>query len=127
MPRIDLKEYNVLIDSRNFYDQPISDQTIKYNELRNIAIGKGDDFTTGCLINYEYFLKHYQLVAINLSKQKELDADHRAIQKIEFSCMLGKKSQVSTVLEKSKETILEFYKEQEKFCKEYIKWLNTIK
>ena len=95
LPKLDLKKYNVLIDSRNFYDQPISDQTRKYNELRNVAIGKGDDFTTGCFIDYDYFLKHYQLVAIDLSKQKELDADRRAIQKVEFNCMLSTKSQVS--------------------------------
>ena len=52
----------------------------------------------------------YQLIAADLSKQKELDADPRALQQIEFYGMLKTKSQVCTVLEKSKETVLEFYK-----------------
>ena len=110
MPRVDIKKYNDLIDGRNFYDQPVSDQTRKHNDVRKITTGKGDDFTTGCLLDYDYFLKHYQLVAINLSKQKELHADPRSNQQIEFSCILDTNSQVCTVLEKSKETILEFYK-----------------
>ena len=58
----------------------------------------------------DYFKKHYKLVAVDLSKQKELDADPRAIQQIEFKYMLGTNSTIYWVLEKSKETILEFYK-----------------
>ena len=109
-PRVDITNYNVLIDGRNFYDQPINDQIRKYDEIRKIATGKGDDYTTGCLLDYQYFKDHYQLIAVDLSKQKQLDADPRAIQQIEFHGMLKTNSQVCTVLEKSKETILEFYK-----------------
>ena len=72
--------------------------------------GKGDDYTTGSLLDYYYFLKHYQLIAVDLSKQKELDADPRGSQQIEFYGSLTTNSQVCTVLEKSKETVLEFYK-----------------
>ena len=72
-------------------------------------IGKGEDYTTGSLLDYNYFKKHYKLVAVDLSKQKELDP--RAIQQIEFKYMLGTNSTIYWVLEKSKETILEFYKE----------------
>ena len=43
-------------------------------------IGKGEDYTTGSLLDYNYFKKHYKLVAVDFSKQKELDADPRAIQ-----------------------------------------------
>ena len=53
LPRVDITNYIVLIDGRNFYDQPISDQIKKYDEIRNIATGKGDDYTTGCLIDYQ--------------------------------------------------------------------------
>ena len=109
-PRVDITKYNVLIDGRNFYDQPINDQIKKYDEIRKIATGKGDDYTTGCLLDYQYFKHHYQITAIDLSKQKELDADSRVIQQIEFYRMLNTNSQVCTVLEKSKEAILEFYK-----------------
>ena len=52
-------------------------------------IGKGEDYTTGFLLNYNYFDKHYKLVAVDISKQKELDADPRAMQQIEFKYMLG--------------------------------------
>ena len=72
-------------------------------------IGKGEDYTTGSLLDFDYFKKHYKLVAADLSKQKELDADSRAIQQIEFKYMLETKSTIYCVIEKSKETILEFY------------------
>ena len=110
LPRVNITNCNVLIDGRNFYDQPINDQIKKYDEIRKIATGKGDDYTTGCLLDYQYFKDHYQLIAVDLSKQKELDADSRTIQRIEFYGKLGTNSQVCTVLEKSKETVLEFYK-----------------
>ena len=63
------------------------------------------------LLDYQYFKDLYQLIAVDLSKQKELDAGPRAIQQIEFYGKLGTNSQVYTVSEKSKETVLEFYKE----------------
>ena len=110
LPRVDITDYNVLIDGRNFYDQPINDPIRKYDEIRKIATGKGDNYTTGCLLDYNYFKKFYQLIAVDLPKQKELDADPRAIQQIEFYGMLETRSNVFTILEKSKETILEFYK-----------------
>ena len=117
LPRVDIANYNVLIDGRNFYDQPINDQIKKYDEVRKIATGKGDNYTTGFLLDYQYFKDHDQLITGDLSKQKELDADPRAIQQIEFYGILNTNSQVRTVLEKSKATVLEFYKEQQKCCK----------
>ena len=110
-PRVNITNYNVLIiDGRNFYDQPINDLVKQYNEIRKIATGQGDDYTTGCLLDYQYFKDHYNLIAIDLSKQKELDAESRAIQQIEFYGMLKSNSQLCTVLEKSKETVLQFSK-----------------
>ena len=73
-------------------------------------IGKGEDYTTGSLSDFNYFNEHYKLVAVYLSEQKELDADPRAIQQIEFKYMIRTSSIIYLVLEKSKETILEFYK-----------------
>ena len=110
VPRVDITSYNVLIDGRNFYDQPVNDSITKYDEIRKIATGKGDNYATGCLLYYEYFKKNYQLIALDLSKQKELDTDLRAIQQIEFIGMPKTRSNVFMILEKSKETILEFYK-----------------
>ena len=65
VPRVDITNYNVLIDRRNLCDQPINDQIKKYNEIRKIAKGKGDDYTTGCLLDYQYFKDHYQLIAVD--------------------------------------------------------------
>ena len=109
LPRIDLNKY-VTIDGRNFYDNPIESDIEKYRKLKKVMTGKGEDYTTGSLLDFNYFLIHYKLIAVDLSKQKELDADPRAIQQIEFKYMLGTDSTIYWVLEKSKETILEFYK-----------------
>ena len=110
LPRTDLEKYNVTIDGRNFYDNPIESDIEKYRELKKVMIGKGEDYTTGPLLDFNYFDKHYKLVAPDLSKHKELDADPRTIQQIEFKYMLGINSTIYWVLEKSKETMLEFYK-----------------
>ena len=114
LPRNDLNKYNVIIDGRNFYDNPIESDIEKYRELKKVMIGKGEDYTTRSLLDYNYFKKHYKLVAADLSKQKELDADPRAIHQIELKYMLGTNSTIYWVLEKSKETILKFYKETAK-------------
>ena len=82
----------------------------KYRELKKAMIGKEEDYITGSLLDYNYFNKHYKLVAVDLSKQKELDADPKAIQQIGFKYMLGTNSTIYWELEKSKEIILEFYK-----------------
>ena len=64
LPRLDITNYNVLIDGRNFYDQSIHDEIKKYDEIRKIATGTGDDFITGCLLDYQYFKNNYQLIAV---------------------------------------------------------------
>ena len=110
LPRTDLEKYNVIIDGRNLYDNPIESDIEKYRELKKVMIGKGEDHAAGSLFDFNYFDKHYKLVAVDLSKQKELEADPRAIQQIEFKYMLGTNSTIYWVLKKSKETILEFYK-----------------
>ena len=79
LPKVDLNKYNVIIDGRNFYVNPIESDVENYRELKKIMIGKGEDYTTGFLLDYNYFKKHYKLIAVDLSKQKELDADPRAI------------------------------------------------
>ena len=102
--------YNVLIDGRNFYDQTINDLVKQYCGIRKTATWQGGDYTTGCLWGYPFFKDHYNLTAFDLSKEKELDADSRAIQQTEFYEMLKTNSQVCTVLEKSKEAVLQFFK-----------------
>ena len=115
LPRIKITNYNIEIDGRNFYDQPINDSIKQYDEVRKISTGKGDDYTTGCLLDFAYFEKNYRIIAVDLSKQKALDADSRAIQQIIFTGKI-KATEANTrviiyyILEKSKETILEFSK-----------------
>ena len=85
LPRFKNENYNIKIDDRNFYDQPINDSIKQYDEVRKISTGQGDDFTTGSLLDFAYFEKNYRLIAADLSKQKALDADSRAIQQIIFT------------------------------------------
>ena len=66
------------------------------------------------MLDYQYFKDHYQIISSDFIKEKELDVDPRAIQQIEFYRMVKTNSQVCTILEKSKETVLEFYKETAK-------------
>ena len=84
LPRVDITNYNVLIDGRNYFDQPINDQIKKYAGIREIAARKGDDYTTGCLLDYQYFKDHYHSIVIDLSKQKELDAVLELLNKLNF-------------------------------------------
>ena len=68
LPRIGLNKYNVIIDGRSFYDNPFESDTEKYRELKKLMIGKGEDYTTGSLLDFNCFDKHYKLVAADLSK-----------------------------------------------------------
>ena len=77
LPRVKIE--NIDIDGRNFYDQPINDSIKQYDVVRKISTGQGDDYTTSCLLNFSYFEKNYRIIAVDLSKQKTLDADSRAI------------------------------------------------
>ena len=71
-----------MIDGRNLFDQPINIMNKTYENIREIATGKGDDYTTGCLLDHPYFKENYKIIAIDLIRQNELDADPRVIQQI---------------------------------------------
>ena len=112
--RGEIKNYNVLIGERNFNDQSINDSIKQFDEVRKVSTGQGDDYTTGCLLDYAYLKDNYKLIAVDLSKEKALDADPRAIQQTVFQGVVGgddnTKIRLYTILEQSKETVLEFYK-----------------
>ena len=83
--------------------------------LEKYQPGQGDDYTTGCLLDFAYFEKNYGLIAVDLSKQKSLDTDSRTTQQIIFTGKIKTtvaNTRVITyyILEQSKETILEFSK-----------------
>ena len=92
----------------------------QYDDVRKVSTGQGDDYRTDCLLDYAYFEDNYKLIKVDLRRQKVLDADPRAIQQIVFQGVVGgednTKIKLYTILEKSKETMLEFSKGTAKFC-----------
>ena len=68
LPRVKIENYNIKIDGRIFCDQPINDSFKQHDEIRKISTGKGDDYTTGCLLDFVYFEKKCRLIAADLSK-----------------------------------------------------------
>ena len=73
-----------MINGENFFDHPMKDNKVTYENIRKIITGRGDNYTTGCLLDYPYFKDRYKMIAIDLSKQQALDADPRTIQQINF-------------------------------------------
>ena len=81
-PTVEIKDYNVKIDGKNLFDQPVKNDVRTYDNIRKTAIGQGDNYTAGCSLDYRYFKKYDKLIAINLSKQQKLDAGLKSIQKL---------------------------------------------
>ena len=67
---MEIKNYNVLIGGRHFYDQPINDLIKQYDKVRKGSTGQDDDYTTWCLLEYACFEDNYRLIAVDLSKKK---------------------------------------------------------
>ena len=80
-----------MIDRQKFFDQSVKNNLRTYSNIRKIAIGQGDDYTSGCLLDYNYFNNCYKMIAIDLSKQQALDADTKAIQQTNFTRNLNLK------------------------------------
>ena len=110
LPNVEIKNYNIMINGENFFDTPIKDNKVTYKNVRKIAIGKGDDYTTGCLLDYTYFIDNYKMIAVDLSRQQALDPDPKAIQQINFTANLDRagRTRINFILEASKETKLNF-------------------
>ena len=69
-----------MIDGKNFFDQPVKNDLMTFENIQNIATGQGDDYTTVCLLHYSYLKSYYKMIAIDLRKQQALDADPKAMQ-----------------------------------------------
>ena len=104
LPTVEIKDYNIRINDENFFDQPIKNNKVTYENIRKIATGQGDDYTTGYLLDYSYFADTYKMIAVDLSKQLALDADPRAIQQIKFTANLERagNTRVYFILEEAK-------------------------
>ena len=102
-----------MIDGKNVFGQPINSMIKTYENIRKITIGQGDDYTTGCLLDYTYFKKYCKMIAVDLSKQQALDADPKAIQQINFTANSDRanNTKINFILEETKETIFEFSQE----------------
>ena len=107
IPNVEIKDYNVMTDGKNFFDKPVKNDKVTYENIRKITIGQGDDYTTGCLLDYTYFKKYYKMIAIDLSKQQALDAGPKAIQQINFTANLDRtgNTRLYFILEEAKETV----------------------
>ena len=79
-----IKNYIIIIDWKNFYDQAIDSDIKQYEKFGKLTTGQGENYTTGCLLDYDYIENLYRLIAVDLRRQKELDVDPKAIQQIEF-------------------------------------------
>ena len=103
-----MKDANIKIDGKNLFDQPINNDFKTYEDIKKIAAGQEDDYTTCCLLDYPYLKENYKMIEIDLSKQKAFDADPRANQKINFTENLQRAGDTTIffITEKANETVL---------------------
>ena len=123
---MEIKDYNVVIDIRIFFNKLINNKITKNDlktndNIRNIATGQGDDYTTGCLLDYPYYKKYYKLIAIDLSEQQKLDTNPNAMQQMIFNGNLTRAEGARKyfMIEEAKEANLDFSEETVKvlwFC-----------
>ena len=106
LPRAMVKHFNVIIDKLVFFDLPIKTEEGAYE--KNIDISRNNEYTTGNLLDYDYFKKHYKLIAIDLRKQQVLQENADLIQQINFIGKLEQAANVFIIIEKKENTILEF-------------------
>ena len=106
LPNVIVKDYNVIIDKLAFFDLPIKTEEEAYEKI--IDISRNNEYTTGNLLDYDYFKKYYKMIAIDLSKQQVLQENEDLIQQINFIGKLEEAANVFIIIEKKENTILEF-------------------
>ena len=109
LPNLEIKDYSVMIDGKNFFDQPIKNNKITYENRKKS--GQADNYISGCLLDYTHFRDIYKMIAIDLSKSQALDSDHKAIQQINFAANLDRIVNTRIffiLLEETKETVFDF-------------------
>ena len=106
LPRVMVKDFNVIIDKLTFFDLPIKTEKEAYEKI--VDISKNNEYTAGNLLDYDYFKKYYKLIAIDLSKQQVLQENEDLIQHINFVGRLEEAANVFIIIEKKEHTILEF-------------------
>ena len=117
LPTVEIKDYNVMIDGQNYFDQPVKNNSRTYYNIQKTVTSQRDDYTTSCLLDYNYFNKYQKMTAIYLIKQQALDAGRKAIRQINFTGNLKRGKNVnenttmSFIIQEAKETILDFSQE----------------
>ena len=104
--RVMVKDYNVIIDKLVFFDLPIKTEEEAYEKITDVS--RNNEYTTGNLLDYDYFKKYYKLIAIDLRKQPVLQENEDKIQQINFTGRLAEAANIFIIIEKKKNTILEF-------------------
>ena len=106
LPNVMIEDYNVIIDKLAFFDLPIKTEEEAYEKM--VDISRNNEYTTGNLLDYDYFKKHYKLIATDLSQQQVLQENEDLIQQINFIGRLTEAANVFIIIEKKENTILEF-------------------
>ena len=106
LPKVLVKDFNVIIDKLAFFELPIKTEEEAYEKI--IAICRNNEYTTGNLLDYDYFKKHYKLIAIDLSKQQVLQENEDLIEQINFIGRLIEAGNVFIIIEKKEKTISKF-------------------
>ena len=103
LPKVLVKDFNVIIDKLAFFNLPIKTEGETYEKI--IDISRNNEYTTGNLLDYDYFKKHYKLIAIDLSKQQVLQENENLIQQINFIGRLTESANVFIIIEKKKKIL----------------------
>ena len=98
LPKVMVKDFNVVIDKLAFFDLPIKTEEEAYEKILDIS--RNNEYTTGNLLDYDYFKKYYKLIAIDLSKQQILQENEDLIQQINFIGRLEAAANVFIIIEK---------------------------
>ena len=106
LPKVMVKDYNVIIDKLAFFNLPIKTEEEAFEKI--IDISRNNEYTTGNLLDYDHFKKYYKLIAIDLSKQQVLQENEDLIQQINFIGRLENAANVFFIIEKKENNILEF-------------------
>ena len=117
LPKSIIKNINVTINGKNFYDQPIDADIKRYKEIRKLTTGQGENYPTGCLLDYEYIKNHYRLIAVDMSRQKKIICCSKGTSAIKKNQIVGQLKKLDAngnvgndqkIKEQIKETRLKF-------------------
>ena len=101
-----------MTDGQNVFDQPVKNNLRTNENIRKITTGQRDEYTTGCLLDYNYFNNYFKMIVIDLSKQQALDADSKALQQIDITGNLTREEYANTtmfvIIVEAKENVLDF-------------------